>query len=98
MTAPSSPNEHPIHTRIRTKLLEALAPVELDIIDDSHRHAGHAGAAPGGGTHYTVKITADAFAGLNRVARQRKVYDALGAEFKDGLHALSITAHAPGER
>ena len=82
-------------TRIHTALSTALSPTELKVIDDSARHAGHAGASPEGETHYNVEIIASAFAGLSRVAMQRAVMDALKSEFDTGLHALSIKASAP---
>jgi BolA protein len=78
--------------RIRSNLIQAFAPSVLDVVDDSHKHAGHAGARPEGETHYTVKIVSSAFAGLSRVAIQRAVMDALKDEFETGLHALSIKA------
>ena len=78
--------------RIRDSLTQAFAPEALDVVDDSHKHAGHAGASPEGETHYTVKITSKAFKGLTRVAMQRAVMDALKQEFDTGLHALSIKA------
>ena len=83
--------------RIVTRLTEALDPSFLDVIDESDRHAGHAGARPGGGTHYRVRIVSAKFAGLSRVARHRFVYGLLPAEFADGLHALALDAKAPGE-
>ena len=86
-----------IQQRIVARLTEALDPVVLDVIDESDRHAGHAGARPGGGTHYRVRIVSAKFAGLGRVARHRIVYDQLPAEFADGLHALALDAKAPGE-
>ena len=61
-------------------------------MDESHLHHGHAGAAPGGETHYSVRIRASAFAGLSRLARHRAVNDVLKAEFASGLHALHIDA------
>ena len=82
---------------IRRKLSERLAPTRLDIIDESHRHAGHAGARPEGETHFAVTIVAAAFAGLNRVARQRLVYELLADELATRVHALSLTTLAPGE-
>ncbi len=81
-------------TRIHAALSTALNPTELNVIDDSARHAGHAGASPGGETHYNVEIIASAFVGLSRVAMQRAVMDALKSEFDTGLHALSIKASA----
>jgi BolA protein len=78
--------------RMRSALVAAFSPAELDIVDESHLHHGHAGAAPGGETHYSVKIRSAAFAGLSRLARHRAVNDALKAEFAAGLHALHIDA------
>jgi BolA protein len=83
--------------RIRTILIQAFAPTDLAVEDDSARHAGHAGAAPGGGTHFSVRVVSAAFAGLSRVERHRRVNAALGEELTTGLHALAITAKAPGE-
>ena len=82
---------------IRQKLTERFSPTRLVVIDESHRHAGHAGARPGGETHFAVTITSAGFAGLGRVARQRLVYDALKAELAGGLHALSLVIRAPDE-
>ena len=81
-------------TRIHAALTAAFAPETLDVIDDSARHEGHAGAAPGGETHYNVAITASAFSGKSRVEMQRAIMDALKSEFENGLHALSIKARA----
>ena len=78
--------------RIEHLLTQALSPAALEIIDDSSKHAGHAGARPEGETHYTVRIQAAAFEGLSRVAMQRAVLEALKPEFESGLHALSIKA------
>ncbi len=83
--------------RIEARLQAALAPQSLEVVDESHRHAGHAGARPGGETHYRVAVVAPAFAGKSRVQRHRLVYEALGAEIADGVHALAIDARAPGE-
>ena len=82
---------------IRRKLIERLAPIRLDILDESHRHAGHAGARPAGETHFAVTIVAAGFAGLNRVARQRLVYEILADELATRVHALSLTTLAPDE-
>lgn len=79
------------------KLTEALAPVSLEVVDDSARHAGHGGAAPGGETHFNIAITSAAFAGISRVARQRLVYGILAAELAGPVHALSLATSAPGE-
>lgn len=83
--------------RIEAALARALAPQGLHVVDESHLHHGHAGAAPGGETHYRVRVVADAFRGLNRVARHRLVNTALAPEFGTGLHALAIEAATPEE-
>ncbi len=82
---------------IRDKLTAAFAPSRLDVVDESDRHAGHAGAAPGGQTHFDLSIESKAFSGLSRIERQRRIYAVLAEEFARGLHALSIKATAPGE-
>ena len=76
-------------------LTEAFAPVALEVVDESDRHKGHPGARPAGGTHFRVKITADAFRGKGRVEAHRLVYAALAGEIAEGLHALAIEAKAP---
>lgn len=81
--------------RIAASLTTRFAPSALDVIDESDRHAGHAGARPEGETHFKVRIVSAAFAGLSRVERHRAVTTALAAEFAAGLHALSIDAQAP---
>ncbi len=82
---------------IRDKLTQAFAPSRLEVVDDSARHAGHAGAPAGGESHFNVLIEAEAFTGVARVARQRKVYAALADELAGPVHALSVKALAPGE-
>lgn len=82
---------------IRDKLTQALAPTRLAVADNSHRHAGHAGARPEGETHFRVEIVAAAFAGRSRVERQRMVYAVLAAELADRVHALQLRTLAPGE-
>jgi BolA protein len=82
---------------IRARLQQSFAPLELDIQDDSARHAGHAGARDGRG-HYSVRIVAPAFAAVSRVERHRMVYAALGELMQTDIHALSIVSLAPGER
>lgn len=86
-----------IFEAIREKLTDAFQPVRLEIEDDSARHHGHAGARPGGESHFNVLIEAQAFAGATQVARQRLVYHALAEELKGPIHALSVKALAPGE-
>jgi BolA protein len=83
--------------RLRSILTTHLAPLELEIVDDSARHAGHSGAQAGGQTHFNVRIVSAAFTGVSRVQRSRLVHDLLVAEFTDGLHALSLTLRTPTE-
>lgn len=83
--------------QIKSKLEAALSPISLTLINDSDKHHGHAGHDGSGQSHFRLKITAAAFSGLNRVARQRLIYEVLDDEFKAGLHALSITALSPEE-
>jgi len=82
---------------IQDKLTAAFQPTRLEVVDDSARHAGHAGASPGGESHFNVLIESQAFAGTGKVARQRMIYQALADELAGPLHALSIKALAPGE-
>ncbi len=82
---------------IRRKLTETFAPTRLAIVDDSHRHAGHAGARPEGETHFTVEIVSAAFQGKSRVERQRLVYAALASELQERVHALALRTLAPAE-
>jgi BolA protein len=86
---------------MRTKLESALAPVSLDVIDDSAKHAGHmlhpGGVEPRGETHFTVKVVSDAFTGKSRIERHRMVNAILSQEIAEGVHALAIQAKAPGE-
>ncbi len=82
---------------IAEKLTGAFAPERLDVIDESHRHAGHAGARPGGETHYSVYIVSQAFQGKSRIERHRMVNATLASELAAGVHALAIRAAAPGE-
>jgi BolA protein len=84
-------------TRITACLTERFAPAEVSVTDDSAQHAGHAGARPGGETHYSVRLVSPAFAGQTRVARYRSVHEALAAEFETGLHALSLRLLTPEE-
>ncbi len=79
---------------IRARLAEAFAPTELEIEDESHLHAGHAGAQTGMG-HFRVRIVSEQFAGLSRIQSHRLIYDALGTLMQTDIHALSVTASAP---
>lgn len=81
---------------IRARLLEALAPSEVEVQDDSHLHAGHVGAREGGG-HYSVRIVSEQFRGLAPLARHRLVYTALEEMMRGPIHALAITALTPDE-
>ena len=80
---------------IRQRIEEALSPTHLDVIDDSHMHAGHASA--GGAGHFTVVITSDAFEGKNLIQRHRLVYDAVNDIMQSEIHALSIKAKSTSE-
>ncbi len=82
---------------IREKLTARFAPSRLDLVDESHRHAGHAGARPEGETHFAVTIVSAVFAGQSRVARQRLVYQTLAEELATHVHALSLTTLTPDE-
>ncbi len=81
---------------IRTRLNSAFNPDSLEIIDESHKHAGHPGAAAGGG-HFVVEIVADAFTGKSPIQRHRLVYDAVDDMMPAEIHALSIQARSPDE-
>jgi BolA protein len=86
-----------VKAAIEKKLTAALAPVRLSIIDESHRHAGHAGARPEGETHFRVEIVAARFGGLGRVQRQRLVYEILAEELQGPIHALALQTRTPEE-
>jgi BolA protein len=81
---------------IRSRLESAFDPEQLEIVDDSHRHAGHAGARDGRG-HFVVKIVSDRFTGIKPLARHRMVYAALGDLMHTDIHALSVVALSPRE-
>lgn len=82
--------------RIEARLREAFAPLELDVVDDSARHRGHAGASSGAG-HYRVMLVSERFHGVTRVERHRMVYEALAAELRQEIHALELIARSPDE-
>lgn len=88
-----------VAAEIQSRLMAALAPTALEVIDDSHQHHGHAGhRGDDAESHFTVKISAASFAGQSRIARQRAVYAALGGLVApDRIHALRIVASAPGD-
>ena len=77
------------------KLARSFAPERLQVVDDSHRHAGHAGARPGGETHFNVYIVSSAFDGKSRIERHRMVNATLSEELAGGIHALAIRAESP---
>jgi BolA protein len=85
------------HDLITEKLTKAFAPAKLDVADDSHLHEGHAGHRPGGESHFSVYIVANAFKGKSRIERHRMINETLMGELKGGVHALAIRALAPGE-
>ena len=82
---------------IAEKLTKAFAPASLELVDESHQHAGHAGHREGGETHFRVYIVAEAFRGKSRLERHRMINATLAAELAGGVHALAIHAAAPGE-
>ena len=85
----------PMGTNIKDKLTRAFQPQHLEVIDESHLHAGHAGSHPEGESHFRVKIVSQAFAGKSRVDTHRMVNAALADELKSRVHALAIQAAAP---
>jgi len=84
--------------RITQKLHQAFLPSELEVIDDSNKHAGHAGSRPGGETHFRVRIIAEAFDGKSRIDRHRMINTVLAEELAGPVHALAITALSEKER
>ena len=82
---------------IINKLTKAFAPQSLTVVDESHRHEGHAGHRPSGESHFRIYIVAEAFRGKSRLERHRMVNETLTAELAGGVHALAIHASAPGE-
>jgi BolA protein len=83
--------------RITERLNADFSPARLEVQDESHQHAGHAGSRPGGETHFRVHIVSDAFQGKSRIERHRMVNAALAEELAGGVHALAIHARTPGE-
>lgn len=86
-----------VRARIEELLTEALKPDRLEVIDESHLHAGHAGARPEGETHFRVRIVSGAFSGVSRVERHRRVNTLLAGQLAGPVHALAIDARAPEE-
>ncbi len=83
--------------RIEGKLRAAFAPQIMSVVDDSHKHHGHSGWREGGETHFSVTLISEAFAGKSRIERHRMVNGVLAEELGSGVHALAISAKAPGE-
>lgn len=84
-----------VRETLEQKLRASLSPKMLEIIDESSLHAGHAGAIPGKSTHFRIKITAEKFRGLSKVAQHRLVYDILAEELKNDIHALALETAVP---
>jgi BolA protein len=82
---------------IQAKLTQAFQPLRLEVVDQSHLHAGHRGSPGTGESHFRVRIVAPAFAGKSRLARHRLVNAVLAAELKGKIHALALEIYAPGE-
>ena len=96
-TAPSGAGG-PVQQAIERKVTETLRPISFKIVNDSHKHAGHAGnpsGAPDAETHFTCTIESSAFDGKSRIQQHRMVYELLGEEFAQGLHALALKTSAP---
>lgn len=87
----------PVARQMLERLTAALSPTRIELEDQSYQHIGHAGHDPRGESHFALTVESREFAGLNRVARQRKVYAALGDLMHERVHALTIKAIAPGE-
>jgi BolA protein len=87
-----------VEDRIREKLTLAFSPSALEVVNDSHRHAEHAGSPGTGESHYTVKVVSASFAGKSRLERHRMVNKVLAEELKGKIHALAISALTPEER
>jgi len=85
----------PIGQRITMKLTQSFSPAALQVIDESHHHAGHSGARPDGESHFRVVIVAEAFRAKSRVEQHRMINAALADELKERVHALAIQASAP---
>lgn len=86
-----------VRAAIERKLTEGLSPIRLDVVDDSHRHAGHAGSHPEGESHFSIEIVSEAFTGKSRVERHRMVNALLAEELAHRVHAMALKTLAPGE-
>jgi BolA protein len=87
----------PVATEMLARLNSALSPTRIELVDDSEQHRGHGGYNPAGESHFSLRVESPAFAGKNRVERQRMIYAALGDLMRERVHALSIRATASGE-
>jgi BolA protein len=87
----------PVASEMLKRLNSALSPSRIELTDDSEQHRGHGGYNPAGESHFTLRVESAAFAGKNRVQRQRMIYAALGDLMESRVHALSIRATEPGE-
>lgn len=87
-----------VEEQITKKLQQAFAPESLEVVNDSHRHAGHASSPGTGESHFSVKVVSRSFVGKTRIERHRMVNDVLAEELRGKIHALAITALAPEER
>ena len=87
----------PVAAEMLSLLNSALSPTRMELTDESEQHRGHGGYNPAGESHFSLRIESAAFAGKNRVERQRMVYAALGDLMRERVHALTIKANAPGE-
>jgi BolA protein len=88
----------PVAAEMLARLNSALSPTSVELIDDSEQHRGHGGYNPAGESHFTLLVESPAFAGKNRIERQRMIYAALGELMESRVHALSIRAAAPGDK
>lgn len=87
----------PVAAEMLRRLNSAISPASIQLVDDSEQHRGHGGYNPSGESHFRLQIESPAFAGKNRVQRQRMIYAAIGDLMESRVHALSIRATAPGE-
>ncbi len=90
-------SEGPVAAAMRRKIEESLAPIVIEIVDESEQHRGHGGWREGGETHFAMRIVSAAFAGQSRVTRQRAVHKILAEELADKVHALSLSLETPDE-
>lgn len=86
-----------MEARIRAKLIDGLEPIRLDVINESHLHAGHGGSPGTGESHFRVLVVSPKFEGKSRVERHRLVNETLSSELRNGIHALALRTYAPGE-